>query len=33
MACARSLHAHDAGTVGRSFMAVTAPYSGNARAL
>lgn len=33
MACARSLHAHDAGTVGRSFMAAKALYTGNARAL
>jgi len=33
MACARSLHAHDAGTVGRSFMAAQALHTGNARAL
>jgi hypothetical protein len=33
MACARSLHAHDAGTVGRSLMAAQALFTGNARAL
>ena len=33
MACARSLHAHDAGTVGRSFMAQKALHTEKRRAL
>jgi hypothetical protein len=32
MACARSLHAHDVGTVGRSPMAGKALHTENARA-